>query len=91
MLGQLGDGRAVEPLVAALRDEDESVRESAAEALGRLAAKLTEAQCRTAADRVWQEAIRSEQPDVYEPLLAVANRLVVLEVERLPTPEYPDV
>jgi HEAT repeat protein len=35
-LGELGDKRTVEPLIAALQDEDESVREIAAGTLGRL-------------------------------------------------------
>lgn len=35
-LGTLGDGRAVAPLVTALRDEDRSVRRAAAETLGAL-------------------------------------------------------
>ncbi len=35
-LGRLGDARAVEPLIAALKDEDLKVREQAAWALGRL-------------------------------------------------------
>jgi hypothetical protein len=35
-LGELGDLRAVEPLLTALEDEDESVRSSAADALGNL-------------------------------------------------------
>jgi HEAT repeat protein len=32
-LGKIGDTRAVEPLIAALKDEDERVRRVAAEAL----------------------------------------------------------
>jgi len=35
-LGQIGDPRAVEPLIAALKDEGESVRSSAARALGKI-------------------------------------------------------
>ena len=35
-LGNLGDARAVEPLIAALKDSDSSVRQRAAEALGKL-------------------------------------------------------
>ena len=35
-LGQLGDKRAVEPLIAALQDDVENVRQAAAEALGQL-------------------------------------------------------
>ena len=35
-LGQLGDARAVEPLIAALADRDSAVRVSAAGALGQL-------------------------------------------------------
>jgi HEAT repeat protein len=35
-LGELGDTRAVEPLIAALKDKDKGVREKAAEALGKL-------------------------------------------------------
>jgi len=36
-LGQIGDVRAVEPLVTALKDKDKSVRKAAAEALGQIA------------------------------------------------------
>jgi len=36
VLGEIGDARAVEPLLAALRDEDSDVREAAAEALGKI-------------------------------------------------------
>ncbi|MGB9872500.1 MAG: HEAT repeat domain-containing protein, partial [Anaerolineae bacterium] len=35
-LGELKDARAVEPLIAALKDKDSDVREAAAEALDRL-------------------------------------------------------
>lgn len=38
-LGGLGDGRAVEPLTAALNDEDPGVRRGAAEALNRIRAR----------------------------------------------------
>jgi HEAT repeat protein len=34
--GKIRDGRAVDPLIAALRDEDARVRENAAEALGKI-------------------------------------------------------
>ncbi len=37
-LGKIGDARAVEPLIAALKDSDEDVRQAAAEARGRLGA-----------------------------------------------------
>ncbi|HEX2572178.1 MAG TPA: HEAT repeat domain-containing protein [Polyangia bacterium] len=36
VLGKLGDARAVEPLIAALRDENEAVRAAAAAALGQI-------------------------------------------------------
>ena len=35
-LGEIGDPKAVEPLIAALKDPDDDVREAAAEALGRI-------------------------------------------------------
>ena len=35
-LGEIGDSRVVEPLVAALGDTDDDVREAAAEALGKI-------------------------------------------------------
>ena len=35
-LGKIGDARAVEPLVAALKDQDSNARQGAAEALGRI-------------------------------------------------------
>lgn len=35
-LGEIGDARAVEPLIAALGDPDDDVREAAAEALGNI-------------------------------------------------------
>ena len=35
-LGQIGDARGVDPLIASLRDPDPSVRMSAAEALGKI-------------------------------------------------------
>ncbi len=38
-LGKIGDKRAVEPLITALDDEDELVREGAAKALGMLGDK----------------------------------------------------
>ena len=36
MLGQLGDVRAVEPLIACLKDQDKDIRAIAADALGEL-------------------------------------------------------
>ncbi|HCS49961.1 MAG TPA: hypothetical protein DIW61_17625 [Candidatus Aminicenantes bacterium] len=38
-MGKLGDPRVVQPLIAALHDKDESVREAAAEALERVEAQ----------------------------------------------------
>jgi HEAT repeat protein len=35
-LGKIGDARAVDPLIAALKDEDSNVRKNAAEALGKI-------------------------------------------------------
>ncbi|MCK6625571.1 MAG: HEAT repeat domain-containing protein [Anaerolineae bacterium] len=89
-LGQLRDVRAIKPLIDALGDKDWLVRDKAAETLGKLAVLLTEPQGRFIARHLWQEAISPDQPDIYEPLLSVSNRLAVLEVERLPTPKYPD-
>jgi HEAT repeat protein len=88
-LAQLGDTRAVGPLIAILKDEHGDVRWAAA-TLGQLATKLATEHCRTIAHRLWWEAATPDQPDVYEPLLSIATRLVVLEVERLPAPKYPD-
>jgi HEAT repeat protein len=39
-LAEIGDQRAIEPIVAALEDEDMEVQQSAAEALGRIAKKV---------------------------------------------------
>ncbi|MBE7468275.1 MAG: HEAT repeat domain-containing protein [Anaerolineales bacterium] len=87
-LGYLGDNRAVEPLLAALRDESRGVRESAVDALKRLAPKMTEELCHMAARKTQRAAMWHK--NVYELLLPLATRLVMLEVERLPAPEYPD-
>ncbi len=38
-LGRLNDARAIEPLIAALKDQDPLVREQAARALGRVQRK----------------------------------------------------
>jgi len=70
-LGKLGDKRAVEPLIAALKDNDASVRRSAAEALAELdwqpATDLQQAYYLVASQK-WTEAVKLGPPAV-EPFL----------------------
>lgn len=92
-LGKLRDIRAVPPLVKTLDRGVVFLGEGKSKIIDILinVASESEEQCRIVAKHLWKRAVSPVQALVYEPLLSIATRLVVLEVERLPPPEYPDV
>ena len=72
-LGKIGDKRAVESLIAALRDTNSDVRENAAKALGRIGWKpvnQTERSIYLMALQEWDEVVKIGAPAI-APLIAV--------------------